>query len=301
MNTYKKYCPNVFLAQCKDKQEKGNTIIVETKYGKENECIVHNLIYEKNGYYYYSITRLDGYNSQIRARNKAERLSGYAFNANKRSGEAYERADLSEEKTGIPFGQPILVGHHSERSHRRVIERADNAMRKSIEEKEKAKKYESRAQYWDNLANKIDLSMPESIEFFEFELEKAKKTHKYLKDNPDKRPHSLSLTYANKKVKELKEKVETAIKLWGSEEEIQQLNKEKEQAAKKKVPKRGNFEKILKEYGGFFFFGSDAEAFKIKYNYLLKAGYIEEGEKICHITSGLYVPAKHKKIFLNSL
>lgn len=40
MNTYRKYCPNVFVAQCTEKHEKGDTIMVETKYGKENECIV---------------------------------------------------------------------------------------------------------------------------------------------------------------------------------------------------------------------------------------------------------------------
>ena len=34
---------------------------------------------------------------------------------------------------GIPFGQPILVGHHSERRHRNAIEKMHNATRKSIE------------------------------------------------------------------------------------------------------------------------------------------------------------------------
>src|SRR5574344_2125455 len=76
MNTYKKYCPNVFVAQCKEKHEKGDTIIVETKYGKENECIVHNFIgytgTKEKPMYCYSITRVDGYNSQERAKNKVE-------------------------------------------------------------------------------------------------------------------------------------------------------------------------------------------------------------------------------------
>ena len=27
MNTYKKYCPNVFVAQCEEKHEKGETIM----------------------------------------------------------------------------------------------------------------------------------------------------------------------------------------------------------------------------------------------------------------------------------
>ena len=40
MNTYYKFCPNVFLAKCDAKHEKGETILVTTKYGKENESIV---------------------------------------------------------------------------------------------------------------------------------------------------------------------------------------------------------------------------------------------------------------------
>ena len=58
MNTYSKYVPNVFLAKCSEKHEKGEVIEVTTKYGKENECIVFNLIYERDGFYYYSICLL---------------------------------------------------------------------------------------------------------------------------------------------------------------------------------------------------------------------------------------------------
>ena len=45
----------------------------------------------------------------------------------------------------IPPGQPILVGHHSERGHRRALEKSDNNMRKSIEAGEKAAYYAGRA------------------------------------------------------------------------------------------------------------------------------------------------------------
>lgn len=76
---------------------------------------------------------------------KADRLRQCAENAEHRAAVAFDRADLSEGKSGIPFGQPILVGHHSERRHRRAIERADNAMRKGIEESDKAKYYARRA------------------------------------------------------------------------------------------------------------------------------------------------------------
>ena len=64
MNTYAKYCPNVYVAKCEERHEKGEIITVQTKYGKENECVVHNLVANINGFYYYSIARADGYNLQ---------------------------------------------------------------------------------------------------------------------------------------------------------------------------------------------------------------------------------------------
>lgn len=49
------------------------------------------------------------------------------------------------ETTGIPMGQPILVGHHSEQRHRKTIKRYENAMRKNIADAEKAQYYEEKA------------------------------------------------------------------------------------------------------------------------------------------------------------
>lgn len=45
----------------------------------------------------------------------------------------------------IPPGQPILVGHHSERRHRRDVARIDNNMRRGIERMEAAKEYRYKA------------------------------------------------------------------------------------------------------------------------------------------------------------
>lgn len=56
---------------------------------------------------------------------------------------AYERA--REIGSHIPLGQPILVGHHSERGHRADLKRIDNAMRKSVENSAKAKYYAGKA------------------------------------------------------------------------------------------------------------------------------------------------------------
>lgn len=45
----------------------------------------------------------------------------------------------------IPPGQPILVGHHSERRHRRDLEKIDRAMRRSIEAQRAAEEASRRA------------------------------------------------------------------------------------------------------------------------------------------------------------
>lgn len=37
MNKYKKYVPNVWLAECSEPHEKGDVIEIETRYGKVNE------------------------------------------------------------------------------------------------------------------------------------------------------------------------------------------------------------------------------------------------------------------------
>lgn len=216
MNTYKKYCPNVFVAQCEEKHEKGDTIIVETKYGKENECIVHNFVgytgTKEKPMYCYSITRVDGYNNQERARNKVEKLNNWADNADKKGDEWREKSN--EGKDFLALAEPIKIGHHSEKRHRALIERNWNRMSNAMEEFKKADAYRERTAYWESMANKIDLSMPESLEFFEIQLEEAIQYHKFLKDNPSERPHGMSLSYANKKVNDLKSKHETAVKLW---------------------------------------------------------------------------------------
>ncbi len=73
------------------------------------------------------------------------RLEAASDAASERAGAAYAKADLSEEASGIPFGQPILVGHHSEGKHRAAIKRADNAMRRGIKESDRAQELAHRA------------------------------------------------------------------------------------------------------------------------------------------------------------
>ena len=213
MNTYTKYCPNVYVAKCTEKHEKGEVITLTTKYGQEHECEVWNYVGQtRDGFFCYSITRCDGMNSQERAKRRLERLQGAAINAQKRSDSYWEKS--KEGKDFLALAEPIKVGHHSEKRHRALIERNHKRMDKAIKEMDKAAAYQDRQAYWADKANKVDLSMPESVEYFEFELEKAKAKHEGMKNGTVEKQHSYSLTYAKKEVNELTKKVETAKKLW---------------------------------------------------------------------------------------
>lgn len=213
MNTYHKFVPNVFLAKCDKKHERGEEIAVTTKYGKENDCIVFNLIFEREGFYYYSIVRSDGFNVQEWAKRRAERRREWAVSAGRKSGEYYQRSN--KDADFLSLGEPIKIGHHSERRHRKMIDDAWNNMGKSVAYSDKAVEHERLAEYWDARANTINLSMPESIDFYERSLENAKEYHEGLKSGKYPREHAYSLTYAKKEVNELQKKYELAKKLWG--------------------------------------------------------------------------------------
>lgn len=74
---------------------------------------------------------------------RAERLRGWAEKRAARSASSFRSAH--EAIAGIPPGQPILVGHHSERHHRRDLERHDSRMRAAFEHQDKAVSMASKA------------------------------------------------------------------------------------------------------------------------------------------------------------
>jgi hypothetical protein len=212
MPVYVKYCPNVFIAKCSEPHERDDVIEVQGKYNA-HQCVVHNLVLERGGFWYYSITREDGFNAQERAKRKAERLSGAAANATKRSNEAYEAS--KEGADFLSLAEPIKIGHHSEKRHRALIERNHARMEKCVSESNKAEEYARRAAYWEAQEGKITLAMPESIDYYAHKMEKAVAYHAGLKDGSIPRPHSMAMQYANKAVKDAKKNHETAILLWG--------------------------------------------------------------------------------------
>lgn len=85
-----------------------------------------------------------------------------------------EKNDLSlygEEKSGIPMGQPILVGHHSEKRHRKHLERIENRVRKGYEAHKEAERLEDRI---DSIKSRkaIDSDNPDAADLIQFKIDK---------------------------------------------------------------------------------------------------------------------------------
>lgn len=95
---------------------------------------------------------------------RVERLESKADKAEAESQAQYERSRKIVEH--IPLGQPILVGHHSERGHRRDLDRAAKAMDKSCAEAKRARDYRTKAEAAE--ANRaIDSRDPDALEKLE--------------------------------------------------------------------------------------------------------------------------------------
>ncbi len=85
--------------------------------------------------------------ADFQERRKA-RVVRLKLGAHKARQEAAERLDGAKRLQGlIPFGQPILVGHHSEGRHRRDLGRIHAGFAKGYQALEQAKTLESRAEH----------------------------------------------------------------------------------------------------------------------------------------------------------
>ena len=82
MNKFKKYCPNVWVAECEEEYKKGEIIQIETQYGKEVDCEIYNLVLTRLDKFYYSVVKIE---DQTYAERKAERYNNASYNNIKKS------------------------------------------------------------------------------------------------------------------------------------------------------------------------------------------------------------------------
>jgi len=112
---------------------------------------------------------------------KEKRIDTYKERARKSSDIAGQETNRAREMGSvIPFGQPILVGHHSEGSHRALLKRIDSAHQKASEAYDKAGYYEGKAAAAEN-NHSISGDDPEALERYQEKLAGLEKTQEYLK------------------------------------------------------------------------------------------------------------------------
>lgn len=105
----------------------------------------------------------------------------------------------------IPFGQPILVGHHSEKRDRNYREKIHNRFGKSFEKREKAEYYAEKAKNIEN-NDAIFSDDPEALPKLETKLKSLQEAQDFMKS---------ANRYIRKKDKESFLKMPRAsLKLW---------------------------------------------------------------------------------------
>lgn len=112
---------------------------------------------------------------------KQRRIERYKARADKARQDSDDRHQAARQISDrIPFGQPILIGHHSEAGHRRDLDRIDGHMRKSVEAVNKAEHYANKAEAAaKNRA--ISSDDPEALTKLREKLEELEELHRRMK------------------------------------------------------------------------------------------------------------------------
>ena len=112
-----------------------------------------------------------------RQESRRERLENAADKAARKSGQHFQAARAAVD--GIPMGQPILVGHHSEARHRGALRRQDSHMRQAVDADRHAQELKRRADAVGT--GGISSDDPEAVAKLREQLESAKASQDTMK------------------------------------------------------------------------------------------------------------------------
>lgn len=217
-NCFKKYAAGVYCIQTQTPGLKhGDIVNVETRHGKTVECMVWKHLLTKNGFSYYSHVRTDGLNRTEWMRRKQERMENAAERQRRLSDEYYAKA--TKDRDFLVLGEPIKVGHHSEKRHRKAIENADKYMGKTCEAASKAEEYDNRAESLGEIAdNNINSDSPDSLDALRDKLAaqeaKRDKIKAHNKANKENKYPAYVLSNLGANIRETKRRLQLAEKLW---------------------------------------------------------------------------------------
>ena len=108
------------------------------------------------------------------------RRARYEEKASRLRDEAHRLHDQAHEMaSAIPFGQPILVGHHSEGRDRRYRDRIHNTFGKAFATMDKADYYEEKAAKVGS--GGISSDDPDALDKLNDKLENLRRNHEFMK------------------------------------------------------------------------------------------------------------------------
>lgn len=113
---------------------------------------------------------------------KARRIAQFSYLSEKYAKESEQRFKVADKMAScIPFGQPILIGHHSEQRDRNFRKKIENNFSKGVELSQKADYYQHRAA--SAASNRaISSDDPEAISKLKERIAAAEKNHRIMKD-----------------------------------------------------------------------------------------------------------------------
>lgn len=211
---FKKYTAGVYCLEAEQQFNHGDLVTVSTRRGKEVEITIWKHLFTKNGVSYHSYIRCDGINSGERLQAKAEKHRERAARASDQSERYYEKSN--EHHDFLSLGEPIKVGHHSEKRHRRIIEQANTNMGKSVEAANKASELLERAAGAEAASDNIFIDTPECLPRLREKLDRLvdfQEDAKALRKSGEDVPHFVTANNGAN-IRRVKKQLETAIKLW---------------------------------------------------------------------------------------
>jgi hypothetical protein len=118
------------------------------------------------------------HNFEERKQNRKEYANKQAAKNEKKAEDLYNQAKGMA--SAIPFGQPILVGHHSEKRDRNYRNKIHNTFGKSFEAQDKAQYYEDKAATIEN-NNAIFSDDPQAIDKLKTKLKALQDNQEFMK------------------------------------------------------------------------------------------------------------------------
>jgi frataxin-like iron-binding protein CyaY len=112
---------------------------------------------------------------------KKNRINHLEEKAEKASNEAEQQYNKSHDAVeGIELGQPILIGHHSEKKHRAAVKKMRSAMEKSVDSREKSAYYQEKVEKAEKNKS-ISGDDPEAVNRYKTKLKKLEAVQAYMK------------------------------------------------------------------------------------------------------------------------